>query len=111
MPVVGYEPPEGFQRCDIRGHSALPTDHRPQPLPQFRKRVVHAPLELDLHGLQLCLHTLSDRLPSHGEPSVPGFAANMRKPQEVERLRFPFTPLLPVERSRHPPVRLFRQVA
>jgi len=63
---------------------------------------VHPPLKFGFHLVQLRLQSFADRLPQHREPSVaPLLHADVRKAQEVERLRFPFsTPLPLVDRKR-----------
>jgi hypothetical protein len=58
---------------------------------------VLASLKLGFHLLQLRLHPFADRLPQHRKPSIaPLLYADMRKTQEVERLRFPFSTPLPL---------------
>src|SRR5882762_1490361 len=93
------------QRRVVHGHPIIPevsTHHRLQPLALFGDGFMHAPLKLGFHRVQLRLQPFADRLPQHREPSITLLLhADMRKAQEVERLRFPFsTPLPLVDRIR-----------
>src|ERR1700719_4989740 len=105
VPEPPYLEPKEPQRVWVQGHSVIPdvsTHHRLQPLALFGDGFVHASLKLGFHLVQLRLQSLAYRLPQHREPSVtPLLYADMRKAQEVERLRFPFsTPLPLVDRMR-----------
>jgi hypothetical protein len=61
-----------------------------EPFASVRHGIVHARTELPLDLSQLCPHTLADRHAPYGKTSVPAFSANVRKAQEVERLRLAF---------------------
>ena len=84
----------------VRRHAVVadvPAHDRAQPLAHLRDGIVHAPPQLGFHLAQLRLQPLANRLPQHREPSVaPLLPADMRKAEKVERLRFPFSALLPV---------------
>src|SRR5580692_3936165 len=88
------------QRRLVHGHSVVSdvsTHNRPQPLALFRDGLVHAPLKLGFHLVQLRLQSFADRLPQHREPSVtPLLHADVRKAEKIERLRFPFSAPLPL---------------
>src|SRR6516165_6076619 len=92
--------PKKPQRRLIHGHpvvSGVSTHHRLQPFAYFRNGLVHAPLKLGFDRVQLRLQALADRLPQDRVPSVASLLyAGMRKAEKVERLRFPFSTLLPV---------------
>src|SRR6266852_4125492 len=105
MPVPADSEPKNRQRRLVHGHSVVAkvsTHNRPQPLALFGDGFVHSSLKLGFHRIQLRLQPFAYRLPQHREPSIaPLLHADMRKAQEVERLRFPFsTPLPLVDRIR-----------
>jgi len=55
---------------------------------------VHASPEFGFHLIQLRLQPFANRLPQDREPSItPFLSANVRKAEEVERFRFPLSPL------------------
>src|SRR5579872_6999664 len=70
--------------------------HRPQVGSLSWNRVMHSSPKLGLHLLQLRLHPSSHRLPPYRKPSLLVLLAAMREAQKVERLGFPFAPLLPL---------------
>ncbi len=100
MPEPADLVPKHRQRRAVHGHPVVtdvPTHDRSQPPAYFRDGVMHAPLELDLDLTQLRLQPFANRLSQHREPSItPLLPTHMRKAEEVERLRFPFSALLPV---------------
>ena len=105
MPKPSYLESKKSQRRVVHGHSVISevsTHYRLQPLAYFGDGCMHAPLKLGFHLVQLRLQSLAYRLPQHRKPSItPLLYADMRKAQEVERLRFPFsTPLPLVDRVR-----------
>src|SRR5258707_7722956 len=105
MPEPSHLEPKDPQRSLVQGHSVVPdvpTHHRLQPLAHFGDGFGHASLKFGFHLVQLRLQPLAYRLPQHREPSIaPLLHADVRKAQEVERLRFPFsTPLPLVDRIR-----------
>jgi hypothetical protein len=113
MPEPPDLEPKDPQRVLVQGHSVIAdvsTHHRLQPLALFGDGFVHAPLKLGFHLVQLRLQSLAYRLPQHRKPSItPLLYADMRKAQEVERLRFPFsTPRPAVARIAHPANRFER---
>src|ERR1700730_6066540 len=61
-----------------------------EPCPGLRNGIVHTLAEL------LCPRALANRHASHGESPIPVLSTDVRKTQKVERLRFSFSPLLPV---------------
>src|ERR1035438_10168313 len=67
----------------------MPSQDAGEPASLFRDREMPAPPDLGLHRAQLCPHLLLDRDPLELEPPVPGLRADVREPQEVERLRLP----------------------
>jgi len=78
-------------------------NHTPQPLPDFRQRLMHPLPKRDLHLVQLGEESLSDGFAQHEKLAVlPGLSTYMREPQEVKRLRLAFAPLLSVY-GRKPP--------
>ncbi len=100
MPEPTDLEPKRKQRRNVRGHAVVAyvsTHDRAQPPADFRDGVMHAPLELDLDLAQLRLQPFANRLSQHREPSIaPLLPADVRKAEEVERLRFPVSALLPV---------------
>ena len=93
------------QRVGVLRHTVIPDvppHHRLQPLAQFGDGFVHASLKFGFYLVQLRLQSFAYRLPQHSKSSVAPFLyADVRKAQEVERLRFPFsTPLPLVDRKR-----------
>src|SRR6266478_6490194 len=105
LPEPPYLESQEPQRRSVHGHpviSVVTPHHRLQPLAQFGNGFVHAPLKLGFHLIQLRLQPFPYRLPQHRKPSIaPLLYANMRKSEEVERLRLPFsTPLPLVDRMR-----------
>ena len=95
------------QRVLVHGHPVVPdvsTHHRLQPFAHFRDGFVHPSLKFGFHLIQLRLQPFADRLPQHRIQSIASLLhADMRKAEEVERLRFPFSTPLPVGRSRYGP--------
>ena len=67
-----------------------------EPCPGLRNGIVHTLAELLLNLLQFCPHALANRHAPHGERPFPVLSTDVRKTQKVERLRFSFSPLLPV---------------
>jgi len=104
MPEPAHLGPKQPQRRGIHGHSVIPdmsTHHRLQPLTQFWDGLVHAPLKVGFHLLQLRLQPFADRLPQHRESSItPLLYADVRKAEEVERLWLPFSTHLPIHGPR-----------
>src|SRR5438309_4561601 len=105
MPKPADSESKNRQRRLVHGHSVVAkvsTYNRPQPLALFGDGFVHSSLKLGFHLVQLRLQPFPYRLPQHREPSIaPLLHTDMRKAQEVERLRLPFsTPLPLVDRIR-----------
>ena len=105
MPKPADSEPKNRQRRCVHGHSVVPnvsTHHRLQPLALFGDGFMPSSLKFGFHLIQLRLQPFAYRLPQYREPSVaPLLHADMRKAQEVEGLRFPFsTPLPLVDRIR-----------
>jgi hypothetical protein len=95
MPKPADSEPKNCQRRLVHGHSVVAkvsTYNRPQPLALLGDGFVHSSPKLGFHLIQLRLQPFPDRLPQHREPSIaPLLHADMRKAQEVERLRLPFS--------------------
>jgi hypothetical protein len=105
MPKPADSEPKERQRGLVHGHSVVSkvsTHNRPQPLALFGDGFVHSSPKLGFHLIQLRLQPFAYRLPQHREPSIaPLLYADVRKAQEVEGLRLPFsTPLPLVDRMR-----------
>src|SRR6516162_1627111 len=105
MPKPPDLEPEATQRRCVHGHAVVTvvsTHHRRQPFALFGGGFMHALLKLGFHRVQLRLQPLAYRLPQHRKHSIaPLLHADVRKAQEVERLRFPFsTPLSVLDRKR-----------
>src|SRR3979490_1824315 len=105
MPKPADSEPKNCQRRLVHGHSVVAKVspyNRPQPLALLGDGFVHSSPKFGFHLIQLVLQPFPDRLPQHREPSIaPLLYADMRKAQEVERLRLPFaTPLPLVDRIR-----------
>jgi hypothetical protein len=100
MPEPAHLESEKPQRRCVHGHSVIPdvsTHHRLQPLALFGDGLVHTTLKFGFHLIQLRLQPFAYRLPQHREPSITPFLyADVRKAKKVERLRLPFSTLLPV---------------
>jgi hypothetical protein len=105
VPEPPYLEPKNPQRVLVPRHTVISdvsTHHRLQPRAYFGDGFMHASLKFGFHLVQLRLQPFANRLPQHREPSIaPLLHADVRKTQEVERLRFPFsTPLPLVDRKR-----------
>ena len=105
MPEPPYLESKDPQRVVVLGHSVISdvsTHHRLQPLAYFGDGFMHPSLKFGFHLVQFRLQPFADRLPQHREPSVaPLLHTDVRKAEEVERLRFPFsTPLPLIDRIR-----------
>src|SRR5439155_25463991 len=92
---------EDAQRPAVQWHAVVtnvPHHDRAQVGALLRDGVMHAPPELVLHFLELGEHAPSHRLSKHDEPSVAGFPAAVRLPEEVEGsgLRTPTVAPLPL---------------
>ena len=100
MPEPTYLEPKRVQRRAVGRHSVITnvsTHDRPQPLAHFRDGVMHASFEFGLYLAQLRLQPFANRLPQDREASVaPLLPTDVGEAEEVERLRFPFSALLPV---------------
>jgi hypothetical protein len=100
MPKPADSEPKNCQRRLVHGHSVVAkvsTYNRPQPLALFGVGFVHSSPKLGFHLTQLRLQPFPDRLPQPRKPSIAPFLhADMRKAQEVERLRLPFSSPLPL---------------
>src|SRR5271165_6385118 len=100
MPEPPHLESKKSQRRVIHGHSVIPdmsTHHRLQPLALFGDGFVHTTLKLGFHLVQFRLQSLAYRLPQHRIHSIASLLhADVRKAEEVERLRFPFSTPLPV---------------
>ena len=100
MPELSHLESEDPQRRSVHGHAVVPdvsTHHRLQPLAQFGDGFVHPSLKRGFHLVQLRLQSLAYRLPQHRKPSIASLLyADVRKAEEVERLRFPFSTPLPL---------------
>ena len=100
MPEPADPEPKRAQRLSVHGHAVIaevPFNDRAQPLAHFRDGIVHAPPEFFFHLIQLRLQPFTNRLPQHREISVVSLlSADMRKAEEIERLRFPLSAPLPV---------------
>jgi len=88
-----------MQRVLVHGYAVMaivPSDYRSQPLNHW-DGPVHASPEFVFHLVQLPLQPFANRLPQHRKPSIASFLPTyMRKPEEVERFRSPFSTLLSV---------------
>src|SRR5271165_2565705 len=105
MPEPPYLESKDPQRVVVLGHSVITdvsTHHCLQPLADCGNGFVHASLKLGFHLVQLRLQPFANRLPQHRKPSIASLLhADVRKAEEVERLRFPFsTPRPAVDRIR-----------
>src|SRR5271167_2028709 len=105
MPESSHLESKQRQRRLVHGHSVVAkvsTHNRPQPLALLGNGFVPASLKLGFHLIQLRLQPFADRLPKNRIHSVaPLLHADVRKAEEVERFRLPFsTPLPWVDRMR-----------
>src|SRR5467141_3459036 len=100
MPEPSHLEPKDPQRVLVPGHAVIPIVppyHRLQPFALVGDGFVHASLKFGFHLVQLRLQSLAYRLPQHRKPSIaPLLHADMRKAEEVEGLRFPFSTPLPL---------------
>src|SRR5882672_7033910 len=81
---------EAAERMAVGRHGVVivpASDDLPQPAPLLGYRLVPASPEFLLERTQLGRHAVTPRLPLEQEAAASGTAANMREPQEVERLR------------------------
>src|ERR1700687_5912831 len=92
--------PKGGQRWAVHRHALVadvPTHDRSEPFAHFQDGIMHTPFELDLDLAQLRWQPFADRLSQQREPSIaPLLPGDVRKADQVERLRFPVSALLPV---------------
>jgi hypothetical protein len=82
-----------------------------EPLAGLGQGIVHALAELRLDASQLGPYALADRLAPYCKPSQAVLPTDVGKAQEIERLRFPFSPTSPVlfgEPAEFDPARLIR---
>ena len=82
-----------------------------QPLTGLRQGIVHSLTKLRFDALELGSHALADRLAPNCKPSQAVLPTDVGKTQEIERLRFPFSPTFPVlfgEPAELDPARLVR---
>ena len=82
-----------------------------EPLTGLRQGIVHALVELRLDASKLGPYALADRLAPNCKPSQAVLPTDVGKAQEIERLRFPFSPTSPVlfgEPAEFDPARLIR---
>src|SRR5216683_2451338 len=105
VPEPPHLEPKEPQRILVQGHAVIPnvpTYHRLQPFALVGDGCVHASLKLGFHLVQFRLQPFADRLPQYRKPPIaPLLHADVRKAEEIERLRFPFsTPLPLVDRIR-----------
>ena len=100
VPAPADLEPKDPQRILVHGHSVVSdvsTHHRLQPFTHFGDGFVHPSLKFGVHLVQFRLQPFANRLPQHRKPPVASLLhADVRKAQEVERLRFPFSTSLPV---------------
>jgi hypothetical protein len=91
QPALMYLDPKAPEAGEIPGYSMIvevALYHAPQPFPDFRQRLMHAPPKAGLHLFQFGEASLSDGLAQHGELAVlPGFPTNVCEPQEVAQRR------------------------
>src|SRR4030088_3047377 len=105
MPVQGHLVPEGRYRIRVSwyrvvGHVSL--QHRGQPPSLDRDGIMPTTLELVLDFRQLRPHPFRDRDALNPEPPSPRSRADVREPQEVERLWFAQTPTLAIDSGTPP---------
>src|SRR5215475_13314122 len=102
-PQTVHAPAEGAQLINISGQCVvlvIAVDDLPKPCTDLAGASMHPAAKLDLDGLQLRNHPLLRRNASDGEGV--GLVASptvVSEAQEVERLRFSCTTLLPVSGS------------
>jgi len=100
LPKPAHRNPKSPLRRKVHGRAVVadvPTHDRSEPLALFGDGIMHAPLKLAFHLVQLRLQSFTDRLPQHGEHSVaPLFRTNVCEAEEVECLRLPFSTPLPI---------------
>src|SRR5450755_1461454 len=88
---------EGAQPPGVGGHRVIrkvPLHHLTQPRTLLRDRVVPDLMQLLLDAAQRQLHPIATGRALKRELSPPSAAADVREPEEVERLRFTKTPLV-----------------
>src|SRR3989441_12342391 len=100
VPEPPHLEPKEPQRILVQGHAVIPnvpTYHRLQPFALVGDGFVHASLKLGFHLVQFRLQPFADRLPQYRKPPIaPLLHADVRKAEEIERLRFPFSMPLPL---------------
>src|SRR5215472_2303108 len=106
QPAFAYLEPKTPEAGEIAGYSMVvevTLHHTPQPFPDFRQRLMQPHPQGGFHLFQLSEKSLPDGFAQHEELSIlPGFSADVREPQEVERLRLAL-PLLFSVSDRKPP--------
>ena len=95
-PQIAYCLTKGAQRRSVHGHAVITEvalQDRAQIRSLFPQGRVHASPQFFFQSPQLSLPPLAHRLSQYREVPLPGFAAAVRKTQEVERLRFAVAPI------------------
>ena len=98
-PQVSHRPAESAQRRTVHGYSVISEvaqQDRAQIRSLFQDGRVHALPQFVFQRPQLRLPPLPHCLSQYREPSLPGFPATMREPQEVEGLWFAATAISPM---------------
>src|SRR5487761_150912 len=106
QPALAHLEPKGPETGGVSRDGMIvevALNHAPQPFPDFRQWLMHAPPKRDFHLFQLSEESLSDGLAQHEELAVlPGPSADVREPQEVKRLRLALASSLSVLGSKTP---------
>src|SRR5262250_3068103 len=99
MPMTGGLVAESGYRIGIAGHGVIghvPAQDTSQPAPLYRDGIAPTAFELHVERFQLRPLALGDGDTSDPDPPGPGPRADMREPQEIERLRPAQTPPRPI---------------
>ena len=115
MPPVHKQPmPEHAKASRVTGHRVVvevALHDRFEPLAGLGQGIVHSLAELRLDASKLGPHASADRLAPNCKPSKAVPPTDVGKAQELERLRFPFSPTFPVlfgKSAEFDPARLIR---
>jgi len=100
MPPVHKQPvSEHAQASRVTGHCVVvevPSHDRFEPLTGLGQGIVHSLAELRLDASKFGPHALADRLAPNCKPSKAVLPTDVGKAQEIERLRFSFSPTFSV---------------
>ena len=103
VPQLHHREAEARHRGGVSRYTKIlivPSNHRPEPSPDFADRVVQATTQNLFQRRELRSASLRRGLASHREPAIPGSVAVMREAQEIKGLRLALPPSLAILRRK-----------